>query len=78
MNYLKVFDSVCYAQIPKKKRHKLDETNEKCIFVGYTSMYKVYRLYNLKTNKVIVRLCLFLRKWFSGNHFPNFSMFVFH
>ena len=39
----------------KKKKHKLDETNKKCIFVGYSSMYKGYRLYNLKTNKVIVK-----------------------
>jgi hypothetical protein len=24
------------------------------------------------------RLCLFLGKWFPGNHFPNFSVFVYH
>jgi hypothetical protein len=23
-------------------------------------------------------LCLFSGKWFSGNHFPNFHMFVYH
>jgi hypothetical protein len=45
---------ICYAQIPKEKRYKLDETSEKCIFVGYNSISKGYRLYNLKTNKVII------------------------
>jgi hypothetical protein len=39
----------------KKKRRMLDETNEKFIFFFcYNSLYKGYKLYNLKTNKVIV------------------------
>jgi len=43
--------------------HKRDETSEKCIFVGYSSMSKGYRLYNLKTNKVIIsRDVLLMRK----------------
>ena len=54
VNHLKVFGSVCYAHIPKEKRYKLDEVSEKCIFVGYSSQSKGYRLYNLKTNKVVV------------------------
>jgi hypothetical protein len=54
IKHLKVFGCICYVQIPKEKRYKLDETSEKCIFVGYSSMSKGYRLYNLKTNKVII------------------------
>ena len=54
MKHLKVFGYVCFAQVPKKRRTKLDETNEKCIFVGYSSMSKGYRLYNLKTKKIII------------------------
>jgi transposase InsO family protein len=54
VNHLKVFGCVCYAQIPKQKRTKLEETSEKCVFIGYSSMSKGYRLYNLKTNKVII------------------------
>ena len=54
VKHLKVFGSVCYAQIPKEKRYKLDEVSEKCIFVGYSSQSKGYRLYSLKTNKIII------------------------
>ncbi|KAG6414168.1 hypothetical protein SASPL_126886 [Salvia splendens] len=44
---------ICYAQISKEKRKKLDETSVKCILVGYNNMSKGYRLYNLKTRSVI-------------------------
>ncbi|GJS62129.1 retrovirus-related pol polyprotein from transposon TNT 1-94, partial [Tanacetum coccineum] len=54
VRHLKVFGCVCYSQIPKQKRYKLDETSEKCIFVGYSSKLKAYRLYSLKTKNVIV------------------------
>jgi hypothetical protein len=54
IKYLKVFGCICYAQIPKEKRYKLDEKSEKYIFVGYSSMSKGYRLYNLKNNKIII------------------------
>ncbi|KAI3446966.1 hypothetical protein Pfo_003631, partial [Paulownia fortunei] len=47
------FGSVCYAQIPKVKRQKLDETSEKCIFAGYSSKSKGYRLYNLKNKSIM-------------------------
>ncbi|KAI5405839.1 hypothetical protein KIW84_052559 [Lathyrus oleraceus] len=44
VNHLKVYGCVFYAQIPKQNRKKLEES----------SMSKGYRLYNLKTNKVII------------------------
>jgi len=37
-----------------KKRRKLDKTYDKCIFFCYNLMYKGYKLYNLKINKVII------------------------
>lgn len=43
-----------YAQIPKEKRQKLDEIREKCIFIGYSSMSKGFKLYKLKKNKTII------------------------
>lgn len=55
VRHLKVFGCICYAQIPKERRYKLDETSEKCIFVGYSSKSKGYRLYSLKNSKIIVR-----------------------
>jgi hypothetical protein len=45
---------VCYAQILKEKRYKLEETSVRYIFLGYSSMSKGYRLYNLKTKKVLI------------------------
>ena len=53
VKHFKVFGSIAYAQVPKEKRHKLDESSEKSIFIGYSTMSKGYRLYNLKTHKVI-------------------------
>lgn len=35
-------------------RTKLKETSEECVLVGCTSMPKDYRLYNLKTKKIII------------------------
>ena len=54
VNHLKVFGCICFARVPKVVRHKLDEDNEKCIFVGYSSKSKGYKLFSLKRNKVIV------------------------
>ena len=54
MKYLKVSGCVWYVQVPKDKRHKLDETSKKCIFVGYNTMSKGYRLYSLRSCKVII------------------------
>ena len=54
VNHLRVFGSICYAHIPKKLRSKLDETSEKCVFMGYSSQTKGYRLYNLQKQKMIV------------------------
>lgn len=59
IKHLKVFSCVSYAQIPNEKRYNLDETSEKWIFVGYSSLSKGYRLYNLKTNKVIIKRDVF-------------------
>ena len=54
VKYLKGFGSIFYSQIPKEKRYKLDEVSEKCIFVGYNSKFKGYKLFSLKTNKIII------------------------
>ncbi|KAJ4764255.1 polyprotein [Rhynchospora pubera] len=53
VNHLKVFGSVCYAHVPKEMRNKLEDKGEKCVFVGYSTKSKGYRLFSLKRNKVI-------------------------
>ncbi|CAA0815238.1 Copper amine oxidase family protein [Striga hermonthica] len=52
--HLRVFGSICYVHIPKEKRHKLEEKSEKDIFLGYSSQSKGYRIYILKTGKLII------------------------
>ncbi|RVW55367.1 Retrovirus-related Pol polyprotein from transposon TNT 1-94 [Vitis vinifera] len=41
VRHFKVFGCLCYSQVPKERRSKLDETSEKCIFMGYSSQSRV-------------------------------------
>ncbi|KAL0416080.1 UNVERIFIED_CONTAM: Retrovirus-related Pol polyprotein from transposon TNT 1-94 [Sesamum latifolium] len=52
--HLKTFGSVCYFQIPNAKRSKLEQKAEMGIFLGYASMTKGCRIYNVQTNKVMI------------------------
>ncbi|KAL0393103.1 UNVERIFIED_CONTAM: Retrovirus-related Pol polyprotein from transposon TNT 1-94 [Sesamum radiatum] len=52
--HLRVFGSICYVHIPTEKRHKLEEKTKKGIFLGYSTQSKGYRIYNLKTKKLII------------------------
>ncbi|KAL0329071.1 UNVERIFIED_CONTAM: Retrovirus-related Pol polyprotein from transposon TNT 1-94 [Sesamum radiatum] len=54
LSHFKVFGCICYVHIPAEKRTKFDEKSEKCIFIGYSSNTKGYRLLKLNTNKLIV------------------------
>ncbi|KAF2310080.1 hypothetical protein GH714_006469 [Hevea brasiliensis] len=40
--------------INARERHKLEEKSIKCIFIGYCSQTKAYRVYNPATGKVII------------------------
>ena len=64
VNNLKFFGCVCYAQVSIEKRTKLEEASERCIFIGYSSVSKGYRLYNLKTKKMIISRDVFHEKAF--------------
>ncbi|MCO5550786.1 hypothetical protein L7F22_004277 [Adiantum nelumboides] len=52
VSYFCVFGCLAYAHIPQQLRGKLDDKAVKCIFVGYSSGSKGYRLYNPATNKI--------------------------
>ncbi|CAL2271591.1 unnamed protein product [Prunus armeniaca] len=54
VKHLKAFGSLCYAHVPKQQRQKLDLASKRCIFLGYGSCEKGYRLYNIETGKMIV------------------------
>ena len=54
VTHLRVFGCVAYAKIPDARRTKLDDKNEKCIFIGYGDRRMGYKLYNPIAKKVII------------------------
>ncbi|GKV23723.1 hypothetical protein SLEP1_g33425 [Rubroshorea leprosula] len=54
VDYFRIFGCIAYAHVPDKKRSKLDDKGEKCIFLGVSNQSKAYRLYNPLTKKVII------------------------
>ena len=53
VDYFRVFGSECFAHVPKDERSKLDPKSRKCIFIGYSSVKKGYKLYDQQNMKVI-------------------------
>lgn len=49
----KVFGCLSYALVPQHQRGKLDDKAVRCIFVGYSSESKGYRLYHPGTQKIL-------------------------
>ena len=47
------FGFICYAHVPKDEWKKLDSKSVKCIFLGYGSDIKGYRLFNLEKGKIL-------------------------
>ena len=73
ISYLKVFGCITYAHVPKESRNKLDDKNEKCIFVGYDEQYKTYRFFHPITKKIIVSRDVIFKEnesW-NGNAYTN-------
>ena len=54
VEHLRVFGCVAYAHVPKEQRQKLDDKGVKCIFIGYSSESKEYRLYDPLNKKMIL------------------------
>ena len=53
VSHLRVFGCISYALVPSQVRQKLDGKFEKCIFVGYCTQSKAYRLYNPLNGKIL-------------------------
>ncbi|KAJ1700426.1 hypothetical protein LUZ63_000205 [Rhynchospora breviuscula] len=54
VGHLKVFGCIAYVLVDSQKRKKLDGKSEKCIFIGYCTQTKGYRLFNPEDGKIIV------------------------
>lgn len=54
VGHIRIFGSICFYQVPKPKRSKLDCKAQKGIFIGYGTSTKGYRIFCLQTEKIIV------------------------
>ena len=53
IKHLKVFGCDTNVHVPKEKRSKLDNKDEKCIFIGYKDGMKGYKLWNPITKNIV-------------------------
>ena len=49
-----MFECIAYSHVPYQPRKKFDGKGEKCLLIDYCRISKVYKIYHLKTNKVIL------------------------
>ena len=54
-NHLRTFVCIAYAHIAEGKRRKMDSKTDKCIFLGYSTCSKAYRIYNVARKITLVR-----------------------
>ena len=81
VQHFRVFGSLYYALIAKHQHNKLGARSHKCIFLGYSSISKAYRLYDEENEKLILsRDVIFLESYKSNstvykklNHLEKFA-----
>jgi transposase InsO family protein len=68
---LKVFGCKDFAHIPKENRKKLVAKAIKCIFIGYCSELKAYKLFDPSTHKAFATKYVLFHEQEEGNHDNN-------
>ena len=53
VSHLRVFGCSAYTHVPKDQRKKMDSKAKGCIFLGYATSRKGYRLYDQKTPSIV-------------------------
>ena len=53
VKYFRIFGSDCYILRDRKNLEKLDAKSDKGYFLGYFSISRAYRVYNLRTKTVM-------------------------
>ena len=53
VGHLRVFGCTAYLHTPKDERHKFNDKAQKCIFLGYSTNQKGYRLYDPNHCKIV-------------------------
>lgn len=48
LNFLKVFGCLCFTYVPQVKRDKLDKKAVQGIFIGYSTISKAYKVFQLE------------------------------
>jgi hypothetical protein len=70
-NNLRIFGCKYFSHIPKENMRKLDAKEIKCIFIGYCSEFKAYKLFDPSTHKVFVSRDVIFHEQTEGNNEDN-------
>jgi hypothetical protein len=68
VNHLRIFGCKDFTHIPKENRKNLDAKAIKCIFIGYCSEFKAYKLFNPSTHKMFASRDVIFHEKEKGNN----------